>query len=106
MAVDNSNANFMISTEGLYDKGKAINAERANITQAIDDIKSARSQLSSWVSENKDKYDTKLVQALKKMEEMAEVLASFGGVAVQTSERAKEAEQAIASAINGEDPVA
>lgn len=103
MAITNSSdVDFMVSSEGLYDKGKLIDTEKNNIKKAIEDIKSARTLLNSWVSENKDKYDNKLLQTLPKMEEMVEILSSFGGVAIQTSERVKEAEHAVATAIDNE----
>ncbi len=97
-------ANFSISTEGLTEKGKEIAKENTIIKEALDDINAARSSLEGWVSANKDRYDNKLGKVLPKMYEMTDVIDSYSGVAVQTSERAIAVENKIAAAI--EDDVA
>jgi len=93
-------ANFSISTEGLTEKGKEIAKESALIKEALDDINAARASLDGWVSANKDKYDAKLAKVLPKMNEMTEVIDSYSGVAVQTSEKAIAVENKIAAAID------
>lgn len=95
----NNDLNFMISTEGLFDKGKAIGKESKVIKEALQEINEARKSLDGWVSQNKERYDNKLANALPKMYEMTEVIDSYSGVAVQTSERAVAVENKIASAI-------
>ena len=92
--------NFSISTEGLTEKGKAIAKESDVIKQALADIDSARALLEGWVSKNKDAFDAKLVAVLPKMAEMTEVIDSYAGVAVQTSEKAMAVENKIAAAID------
>ena len=92
--------NFSISTEGLTEKGKEIAKESNSIKEALADINSARSLLEGWVSQNKDAYDSKLANALPKMNEMTEVIDSYAGVAVQTSEKAMAVENKIAAAID------
>ena len=92
--------NFSISTEGLTEKGKDIANESKNIKAALADIESARTLLEGWVSQNKEAYDAKLVQTLPKMTEMTEVIDSYAGVAVQTSEKAIAVENKIAAAID------
>ena len=91
--------NFSISTEGLTEKGKDIAKESANIKEALADIDAARKTLDGWVSANKDRYNNKLNNILPKMYEMTDVIDSYGGVAVQTSERAVAVENKIAAAI-------
>lgn len=93
-------ANFSISTEGLTEKGKEIARESEAIKQALADIDAARALLEGWVSRNKDAYDAKLVAVLPKMYEMTEVIDSYAGVAVQTSEKAVAVENKIAAAID------
>lgn len=96
----NGDLNFSISTEGLIEKGKEIEKEAKIISEALNDINDARASLEGWVSTNKDKYDSRIANALPKMNEMVEVIDSFGKVAIQTSERATAVEDKIANAID------
>lgn len=91
--------NFMISTEGLSERGKKIYEESKIIKDALADIDAARKSLDGWVSKNKDRYDGMLAAVLPKMYEMTEVIDSYSGVAVQTSEKAVAVENKIAAAI-------
>lgn len=99
----NSDLNFMVSTEGLQEKGKIIGEESQKIKEALADIDAARKSLDGWISQNKERYDNKLAGALPKMHEMTEVIDSYSGVAIQTSERAVAVENKIASAIENND---
>ncbi len=99
----NSDLDFMVSTEGLHDKGKEIGEESAKIKEALADIDAARKSLDGWVSQNKERYDNKLASALPKLYEMTEVIDSYSGVAIQTSERAVAVENKIAAAIENDD---
>ena len=96
----NGELNFSISTEGLSEKGKEILNQAKIINEAINDINAARSSLESWVSTNKDRYDNRIANALPKMQEMVDVIDSYGKVAIQTSAKATEVERKIASAID------
>ena len=96
--------NFSISTEGLAEKGKAIEKESKIIKEALADIDAARKSLDGWVSKNKEKYDSKLGNKLPKLSEMTEVIDSYSGVAIQTSERAVAVENKIAAAIDEDIP--
>lgn len=96
----NGDLNFSISTEGLIEKGKEIEKEAKIISDALNDINDARASLEGWVSTNKDKYDSRIANALPKMSEMVENIDSFGKVAIQTSERATAVEDKIANAID------
>lgn len=95
----NGDLDFSIHTEGLTEKGVAIGKESEIIKQALADIDNARKSLEGWVSENRERYDAKLAAALPKMYEMTEVIDSYSGVAIQTSERAVNVEKRIAAAI-------
>lgn len=101
----NGNIDFMVSTEGLTEKGKAIAVESNAIKEALADIDAARKSLDGWVSANKDRFENKIAGVLPKMYEMTEVIDSYSGVAVQTSERAVAVENKIASAIENGYPV-
>lgn len=96
----NGDLNIMVSTEGLREKGEAIGAECKVIKEALQDIDTARKSLDGWVSQNKDRYDSKLANALPKMYEMAEVIDSYSSVAIQTSDRAVAVENKIAADID------
>lgn len=100
----NGELNFSISTEGLSDKGKEIENQAKVIAEALNDINDARSSLESWVSANKERYDNRIASALPKMSEMVEIIESYSKVAIQTSRRATEVENKIASAIDEEFP--
>jgi len=99
----NGDVNFMVSTDELYEKGKAIGEESQKIKEALVDIDAARKSLDGWVSQNKERYDNKLGNALPKLYEMTEVIDSYSGVAVQTSNRAVAVENKIAAAIENND---
>ena len=96
------NGDFTISTEGLIEKGKNIAAESAKIKEALADIDAARKTLDGWVSANKDRYNNRIDAVLPKMYEMTEVIDSYSGVAIQTSERATAVENKIAAAIEND----
>lgn len=95
--------NFMISTEGLTEKGKIIGSQSEAIKGAIEDINAARASLEGWVSENKGRYDEKLLKTLSAMSEMTEVIDSYKNVALQTAARAINVENKIAAAIENDD---
>lgn len=95
--------NFMISTEGLTEKGKMIGSQSDAIKEAINDINAARASLEGWVSENKGRYDEKLLKTLSMMDEMTQVIDSYKNVALQTSARAINVENKIAAAIENDD---
>ncbi len=95
--------NFSISTEGLQEKGQSITKEAGEIQAALDEIDAARKSLDGWVSQNKERYDNKLGNALPKLREMVDVINSYGGVAVQTSDRIVDVENKIAAAIDNDD---
>ncbi len=99
----NNDINFMISTEGLTSRGNEIKAANKEIKDALEDINAARKSLDGWVSQNKDRYDSKLGNSLPKMYEITEVIDSYSGVALQTSERAIAVENKIAAAIEDGD---
>ena len=94
--------NFSISTEGLTEKGKEIANESNVIKEALADIDAARKSLEGWVSTNKDRFESKIVAVLPKMNEMTEVIDSYSAVAVQTSQRAEAVENKIANAIEND----
>ena len=96
----NGEINFSISTEELTEKGREIEKNSKIIRDALESINEARTSLEGWVSTNKDKYDSRIARALPKMQEMIDAIESFGRVAVETSNRAMETEQKIASAID------
>ena len=91
---------FKISTEGLAEKGKEITREIMIIKEALADIEATRKTLEGWVSQNKDRFDSKVASVLPKMYEITEILESFGSVAINTSERAINLEAKIAAAID------
>ena len=101
----NDDLDFMISTDGLHDKGNEIDKEILIIKEALLDIDSARKSLDGWVSQNKDKYDAKLANAMPKMYEMVELIKKFGEVANETSERAQSVEDKISMAIDNNSEV-
>ena len=98
----NGDINFMVSTEGLTEKGKAIAEDSRAIKEALADIDAARKSLDGWVSTNKDRFENRIANVLPKMHEMTEVIDSYSGVAVQTSERAVAVENKIASALEND----
>jgi uncharacterized protein YukE len=102
----NGDLNFMVSTEGLHDKGKDLSQESKKIKEALKDIDDARKALEGWISKNKERYDNKVGKGIPKMYEMTEVIDSFSGVAIQTSERAVAVENKIAAAIENDDVAA
>ena len=54
-----SDFNFMVSTEGLHEKGIEIGVESRKIRDALDKINNARKSLDGWISSNKERYDNK-----------------------------------------------
>ncbi len=98
-----SDFNFMVSTEGLHEKGREIGVEARKIRDALDRINDARKSLDGWVSSNKERYDNKLAEELPDMYTMVEVIDSYGSVAIGTSDRAVAVENKIAAAIEDDD---
>lgn len=101
-----SDFNFMVSTEGLHEKGREIGVESRKIRDALDKINDARKSLDGWVSSNKERYDNKLAEKLPKMYDMTKIIDSYSEVAINTSDRAVEVENKIAAAIENDDDVA
>jgi len=99
----NSNLDFMVSTEGLNEKGKVIDEAAKTIREALIDINNARSSLDGWISQNKDRYDNKIAMALPKLNEMVDVIEIFSKIAMQTSQRAENIENRITAAIENGD---
>ena len=93
---------FSVSTEGLQDKGKIIGEEAINIREALADIKHARGSLDAWISKNKDKYESKIISTMPKLEEMADVVAGYANVAKETANRIINVENKIAAAIDSD----
>ena len=100
----NGELNFMVSTEGLGEKGKEIESKAKIMKEALNDINDARASLEGWVSANKDRVDNRIANTLPKMEELVDIIDSYGKVAIQTSERATAVENKIAQAIDNEFP--
>ena len=96
----NGELNFSISTEGLKEKGQEIERLAKTIREALNDINDARTSLEGWVSVNKDRYDSRIGNALPKMNELVDTISSYSKVAVQTSENATAVEDKIAKAID------
>ena len=101
-----SDFNFMVSTEGLQDKGREIGKESKNIKECLEEINQARKLLDGWRSQNKEKYDNKLATELPKMSELTNVIDSYSAVAIQTSARLVDVENKIATAIDSDDDMA
>jgi len=95
----NSDLNFAVSTEGLDEKGRTILEQAKIIREALDDIQKAKARLDSWQSENKTLYDEKINRALPKMNEMSEVVMSYGDVACLTAGRLRSVEEKIKNTI-------
>ena len=87
--------NVSINPESLDEKGKEILAQFKVINDAINEIENAKQNLASWQSQNKDKYEAKIVNALPKMREIAEVISSYGSVAQITSRAILNTEEKI-----------
>ncbi len=96
----NGNLNLSVDPLKLEEKGDAILAQYKVIKEAIEEIKEAKQGLSTWQSENKDRYEAKLNEALPKMEEMADAIASYGNVAKITSQSVINTERIIARNID------
>ena len=94
------NGNVKVSPEGLSIKGKEITGCIATIKEALEDIETARQTLLGWVSQNKDRFDSKMAKSLPKMYEMIDAIESFGNVAINTSEKTISIEKKIEAGIN------
>lgn len=88
--------NFAVSTEGLDEKGNEILEQFKVIEEALGEIEEAKKTLDSWKSANKDMYEAKINNAIPKMHEMSEVVASYGKVARSTAQRLRDVEARIA----------
>ena len=95
----NDGFNFSISPEGLDEEGANTLKECIKMRNALGDIETAMQNLESWQSDNKNRFETKIKNALPHMYELIEVIESYGGVARQTSKRIVDVENRIASAI-------
>lgn len=95
----NSNLSINVNPEELAEKGNEILTQYKLIEEAIKEIQEATNGLSSWVSANKDRYDARIKAAIPKMQEMAEVIASYGNVANITSRAIINTENIIAKNI-------
>ena len=99
----NGDLNFSVSTEELDSKGTDIDNIFKDIEEALQEIEEAKKGIASWQSQNKDKYEARINKALPKMHEMAEVIASYGGVAHHASRRLSDVEQKISRAMEQTD---
>ncbi len=95
-----SDLNINVNPEALDEKGQRILEQARIISEALQEIETAKSGLNSWQSTNKDKYDAKITAALPKMREMEEAVASYGGVARETSRVIRNTEAAISRTID------
>ena len=96
----NSNLNISVNPEELADKANIILAQYKIIDEAINEINEAKAGLASWQSANKDKYEARINNALPKMVEMADAIASYGNVANITSQAIINTENIIAKNID------
>ena len=94
------NGNVKVSPEGLSIKGSEITKEITTIKEALDDIEATRQTLLGWVSQNKDRFDSKMAKSLPKMYEIIDVIESFGNVAINTSEKTINIERKIEASID------
>ena len=96
----NGDLNFSISTEELSEKGREIQNQAKIIEDALNDINDARASLNSWVSANKERYDSRIANTLPKMSEMANTVDSYGKAPIAVAARATETENRLAAAID------
>ena len=92
--------NISINPEMLDEKGVAINEQFKVIVEAIDQVESAQTHLSSWQSVNKDKYEARVNDVLPKMKEMADAINSYGNVARVTSRAILNTEKIISNSMD------
>ena len=90
-----SDLNINVNPEALDEKGERILTQARVIEEALQEIETAKNGLNSWQSTNKDKYDARINNALPKMREMKEAVASYGGVAKETARVIRNTEAAI-----------
>ncbi len=95
-----TNADFMLNSDGLSEKGSIIVDEVNKLRQALDEVNSSRASLDGWVSSNKAEYDNRVERTIPKMEEMIRSIESFGKVAVQTAANMNSVEKRINDDIN------
>lgn len=98
--------NFSVSTEGLQEKGQIIGDEVQKIREALNDIKEVRNSLDGWVSQNKEKYDSKIASGIPKLQEMVDSIDKYSKVAKETVSRIVNVENKIAAAIDNDDVAA
>ena len=91
---------FRISPESLDNEGKNVLEIAKGMRDSLEQIKNAMSNLDSWVSLNKQKYENRIMQELPKMNELVDVIESFGGVARQTSRKIINAENKISRSMD------
>ncbi len=92
--------NISINPQLLDEKGMSIVELFKVISDSIDQIERACSNLSSWQSANKDKYEAKLKEMLPRMREMADVIQSYGNVAKITSRAILNTERIISNSMD------
>ena len=100
MSMVGTDINFAVSTEGLDESGKVIEEQARKIREALENIEKAKARLESWRSQNKDAYEAKMKNALPKMNEMSEVVNSYGTVARTTANRLRAVENRIKNTIS------
>ena len=92
--------NISINPELLDEKGTIINEQFKIIEEAIAQVESSQSRLSSWQSTNKEKYEARLNEVLPKMKEMAAAINSYGNVAKITSRAILNTERMISKSMD------
>ena len=92
--------NFKVKPELLNEKGIAINEQSKTIVEAIEEIRTAQSNLASWQSTNKDKFEKMINDLLPEIQEMADVINSYGNVARVTSRAIMNTEKIISNSMN------
>ena len=92
--------NISINPELLDEKGTAINEQFKVIVEAIEQVESSQSKLSSWHSTNKEKYEARMNEVLPKMKEMADAINSYGNVAKITSRAILNTEKIISGSMD------
>ena len=95
----NGDLNFSVSIEGLEEKGTEVDKLYKEIEDALQEIEDAKKGIASWQSQNKDRYEARINNAMPKMHEMGDVIMSYGGVLHQTSKRLTDVENKISRAM-------
>ena len=95
-----------MNPEELHVKGDAILQHAKNIKEQLETIETAMNGLSSWQSQSKEKYDSKVKMALPRMNEMVDAIASYGGVANVASNAVKTAELSIEKTLDNDNMIA